>query len=127
MVIEKMKEVRHLKFQIKILDEKIEEIRGQMELQAAKYSDMPKAEGYTNSVIQVLTDKILELESKKDKLQTKIDFILEELSELPETIYKVAYYRQVNNMSWLEIANKVNYSVAQCHRFYDHAKNNVVV
>lgn len=127
MVIEKIKEVKHLKFQIKILEEKIEEIRGQMEVQAIKYSDMPKAEGYAKSIMQMLTEKILELENKKDKLQIKIDFILEELSELPETVYKVVYYRHIDNMSWLEIADKVNYSVSQCKRFYVNAKNRVAV
>ena len=123
MVIEKIKEVKHLKFQIKILEEEIEEIRGQMEVQAIKYSDMPKAEGYVKSIMQMLTEKILELENKKDKLQIKIDFILGELSELPETIYKVVYYRHIDNMSWLEIADKVNYSVTQCRRFYNIVKD----
>lgn len=122
MVIEKIKEVRHLKFQVKMIDEKIKEIRSQIECQAIKYSDIPKLEGYKKSIMQNSVEHLLELESKRNRLQMKIDIILEELSELPELVYKVVYYRHIDNLSWLEIADKLNYSVAQCHRFYTNAK-----
>lgn len=122
MVIDKIKEVRQLKFQVKMIDDKIKEIRSQVECQAIKYSDMPKMEGYKKSVMQSLMERLLELEGKRNRLQIKIDIILEELSELPEMVYKVVYYRHVDNLSWLEIADKLNYSIAQCHRFYTNAK-----
>lgn len=121
MVIEKIKEVKRLKFQIKILDEKIEEVRSQMSVQAMKYSDMPKVEGYKQSLLQAQTERLLELETRKNKLQIKIDIILDELAELPEVTYKVVYYRHIDNLSWLEISSKMGYSLAQCHRFYDYA------
>lgn len=123
MVIEKIKEVKHLKFQIKILDDKIEEIRAQIEGQAIKYSDMPRMEGYKKNIMQSTMERLLELENKKNRLQMKIDIILEELSELPEMVYKVVYYRHVDSLSWLEVANKLHYSVSQCRRFYIDAKN----
>lgn len=123
MVIDKIKEVRQLKFQVKMLDEKINEVRSQIEGQSIRYSDISKMEGYKKSIMQNFVERLLELESKRNRLQMKIDIILEELSELPEMVYKVVYYRHVDNLSWLKIADKLNYSIAQCHRFYDNAKN----
>lgn len=122
MVIDKIKEVRHLKFQVKIIDDKIKELRSQIEGQAIKYSDMPKMEGYKQNIMQNLMERLMELESKRNRLQMKIDIILEELSELPEMVYKVVYYRHIDNLSWLEVADKLHYSIAQCHRFYTTAK-----
>ena len=127
MVIEKIKEVRQLKFQIKIIDSKINEIRSQIQGQAIKYSDIPKMESYRNNIMQNLMEKIIELENKKSRLQMKIDIILEELSELPEMIYKVVYYKHVDNLTWLEIADKLNYSVSQCRRFYIEAKKLITI
>lgn len=127
MVIDKIKEVRHLKFQVKIIDDKIKEIRSQIESQAIKYSDMPKMEGYKQNIMQNLMERLMELESKRNRLQMKIDIILEELSELPETVYKVVYYRHIDNLSWLEVADKLNYSVSQCRRFYLEAKKSTVI
>lgn len=122
MVIDKIKEVRHLKFQVKIIDDKIKEIRSQIEGQAIKYSDMPKMEGYKQNIMQSLMERLMELESKRNRLQMKIDIILEELSELPEMVYKVVYYRHIDNLSWLEVADKLHYSITQCHRFYNMAR-----
>lgn len=125
MVIDKIKEVRHLKFQVKIIDDKIKELRSQIEGQAIKYSDMPKMEGYKQNIMQNLMERLMELESKRNRLQMKIDIILEELSELPEMVYKVVYYRHIDNLSWLEVADKLHYSIAQCKRFYIKAKEQI--
>ena len=125
MVIKKLNEVKKLKSQIKFFEESIEETRNQMKHHAIIYSDMPKAVGYKDKVLEMLTEKLEELENKKNRLQIKADMILEELSVLPEMPYRVAIYRCVYSLSWYEISNKTGYSVAHCHRFYNEAKNHV--
>lgn len=118
MVISKLDEVKRLKFQIKLLDDKIRELKSYIENQAIKYSDMPKIEGFKDNILQLQIERLVEFEMKKDRLQMKIDIILDELSLLPELPYKVAYYRHINELRWLDISKKIGYSVAQCHRFY---------
>lgn len=122
MVIDKIKEVRQLKFQIEMIDDKIKEIRSKMEGQAIRYSDMPKPEGYKKNIMQNLMERLLELENKRNILQTRADIILEELLKLPEMMYKVVYYRHIDSLTWLQISTKLHYSIAQCKRFYISAK-----
>lgn len=122
MVIEKLKEVKKLKYQIKFLDESIEETRNQMKHHAIRYSDIPKAAGYKDKVLEMLTEKLEELENKKNRLQIKADMILEELSVLPEMPYRVAIERYVNGLSWYEISKRTGYSKPSCYRFYAQAK-----
>lgn len=126
MVIEKLKEVKKIKYQIKFLDESIEETRNQMKHHAIRYSDMPKAVGYKDKILEALMERLEELENKKNRLQIKVDLILEELSVLPELPYKVAIDRCVYSLSWYQISKKTGYSVAHCHRFYNEAKNYVI-
>ena len=52
MVISKLDEARQLKFQIKLLDEKIKELKNSLEIQGIKYSDLPKIEGFKNNLIE---------------------------------------------------------------------------
>lgn len=125
MVIEKLKEVKRLKYRIKFLDESIEETRNQMKLHAIMYSDMPKTVGYKDKVLEMLMEKLEELENKKNRLQVKADMILEELSVLPEMPYKVAIYRYIDGLSWYEISKRTGYSKTSCCRFYNEAKNYV--
>lgn len=84
MIISKLDEVKKLKFQIKILEDKIKELRGKIESQAIKYSDTPKISGFK--------DNLMELEIKKEHLQIKIDIILEEFIKYKEVL---PYYRNV--------------------------------
>ena len=123
MVISKLNEVRNLKFKIKLLDDKIKELRSRLKSQSIKYSDLPKAGGFKNNLIELQTERLIELETKKEHLQMKIDIILDELSELPELTYKVVYYRHIDRLRWLDIAKKIGYSVSQCHRFYAVAQD----
>lgn len=118
MVISKLDEARQLKFQIKLLDEKIKELKNSLEIQGIKYSDLPKIEGFKNNLIELQIERLLELEAKKYSLQMRIDEVLEKLSKLPELSYKVVYYRHVEGLRWIDISKKIGYSVSQCHRFY---------
>jgi len=123
MVISKLEEVKKLKFQIKLLDEKIQELKSSLDVQGMRYSDLPKIEGFKNNLIELQIERLLELQTKKYHLQMKIDDILEELSKLPELSYKVIYYRHVDGLRWIDISKKIGYSVAQCHRFYAVAQS----
>ncbi len=123
MVISKLDEAKRLKFQIKLLDEKIKELKNSLEIQGIKYSDLPKIEGFKNNLIELQIERLLELEAKKYSLQIKIDEVLEGLSKLPELSYKVVYYRHVEGLRWIDISKKIGYSVSQCHRFYALAQN----
>ena len=116
MVISKLDEAKRLKFQIKLLDEKIKELKNSLEIQGIKYSDLPKIEGFKNNLIELQIERLLELEAKKYSLQMRIDEVLDELS------YKVVYYRHVEGLRWIDISKKIGYSVSQCHRFYDVAQ-----
>lgn len=95
MVISKLDEAKRLKFQIKLLDEKIKELKNSLEIQGIKYSDLPKIEGFKSNLIELHIERLLELEAKKYSLQMRIDEVLEGLSKLPELSYKVVYYRHV--------------------------------
>ena len=123
MVISKLDEAKRLKFQIKLLDEKIKEIKNSLEIQGIKYSDLPKIEGFKNNLIELQIERLLELEAKKYSLQMRIDEVLDELSKLPELSYKVVYYRHVEGLRWIDISKKIGYSVSQCHRFYAVAQD----
>lgn len=123
MVISKLDEAKRLKFQIKLLDEKIKELKNSLEIQGIKYSDLPKIEGFKNNLIELQIERLLELEAKKYSLQIKIDEVLEGLSKLPELSYKVVYYRHVEGLRWIDISKKIGYSVSQCHRFYSLAQD----
>lgn len=122
MVIKKLDEVRKLKSQIKFLDESIEETKNQMKYHAIIYSDMPKVTGYKDKILEALMERLEELENRKNRLQIKVDLILEELSVLPEMPYKVAIYRCVYGLSWYQISKKTGYSKPSCYRFYAQAK-----
>ncbi len=122
MIIEKLKDVKRLKFQIKCIENDIEEVRSKMEHHAIKYSKIPKPSGYKDNIMEMFISRIEDLEIKKNKLQMKIDMVLEELSVLPEMPYRVTYYRYVDSMSWDEISKKIGYSITQCYRFYRAAK-----
>lgn len=119
MVISKIEDIKRMKFQIEVIDEQIEKIRSRMQIQAAKYSSLPKLFGYKQNVLQIQMEKLLELEKRRNDLEGKINEILEEFSRLPEMSYKVLYYRYFGNLTWLEISGKLGYSVAQCRRFYN--------
>lgn len=123
MVISKLDEAKRLKFQIKLLDEKIKELKNSLEIQGIKYSDLPKIEGFKNNLIELQIERLLELETKKYSLQMRIDEVLEKLSNLPELSYKVVYYRHVEGLRWIDISKKIGYSVSQCHRFYALAQD----
>jgi DNA-directed RNA polymerase specialized sigma24 family protein len=122
MIVQKLKEIGKLKFRIKILEDKIKELRCQIEGHAVRYSELPKIHGFDN-IFQVQIERLVELETKKTRLQMKIDIILDELDGVPELQYKIIYYKFIDNLSWREIAKKVEYSVTQCHRFYNDALN----
>ena len=123
MLISKLDEVRKLKFQIKLLDEKIKEFRSKLENKGINYSDLPKLKGFKNNFIELQVEKLIELERKQYHLQSEIDEILNEFSKLPELPYKVVYYRHIDNLRWIDIAKKMGYSVSQCHRFYTVAQD----
>lgn len=122
----RLDEVKKLKFQIKLLDDKIKELKSSIENKAIRYSDMPKIEGFRDSLLQIQVERLIELETKKDRLQMKIDIILEDFVGLPELPYKVLYYRHVEGLRWIDISRKLRYSVAQCHRFYLIAKQRLL-
>lgn len=82
---------------------------------------MPKPEGFITSLLQVQTEHLIELEQKKQRLQNRMEMILEDFQTMPENLYKILYYRHVDGLRWEEIALKTNYSRAQCHRLYDNA------
>ena len=117
MVISKLDEAKRLKFQIKLLDEKIKELKNSLEIQGIKYSGLPKIEGFKNNLIELQIERLLELEAKKYSLQMRIDEVLDELS------YKVVYYRHVEGLRWIDISKKIGYSISQCHRFYAVAQD----
>lgn len=123
MIISRLEEVKKLKFQIKLLNEKIKELKSSLEIQGIKYSDLPKIEGFKNNLIELQIERLLELEAKKYSLQMRIDEVLEGLSKLPELSYKVVYYRHVEGLRWIDISKKIGYSVSQCHRFYSATKD----
>lgn len=106
MIISKLDEVKKLKFQIKILEDKIKELRGKIESQAIKYSDTPKINGFKDNLMELEFERLIDLEIKKEHLQIKIDVILEEFSILPELPYKVVYYRHVDSLRWFDISKK---------------------
>ena len=83
MVISKLDEVKKLKFQTKLLDNKIKELRSRIESQTIKYSNLPKAEGFKNNLIELQIERLMELETQKERLQIRIDIILDEFLELP--------------------------------------------
>ncbi len=123
MIISRLEEVKKLKFQIKLLNEKIKELKSSLEIQGIKYSDLPKIEGFKNNLIELQIERLLELEAKKYSLQMRIDEVLEGLSKLPELSYKVVYYRHVEGLRWIDISKKIGYRVSQCHRFYSATKD----
>ena len=123
MVISKLDEARQTKFQIKLLEQKIQELKSSLDIQGVKYSYLPKANGLKNNLIELKIERLLELESKKYHLQIKIDDILEELSKLPELLYKIVYYRHIDGLRWVDISKKIGYSVSQCHRFYNQVNH----
>ena len=123
MVISKLDEAKRLKFQIKLLDEKIKELKSSLDVQGMRYSDFPKIEGFKNNLIELQIERLIELETKKYSLQMRIDEVLDELSKLPELSYKVVYYRDFVGLRWIDISRKIGYSVSQCHRFYAVAQD----
>ncbi len=123
MKMSKLDEVRKFKFQIKLLDKKIKELKSSLEVQGIRYSDLPKSKSFKNNLIELQIERLIELETKKYHLKVKIDDILEELSQLPELSYKVVYYRHVDGLRWIDISRKIGYSVSQCHRFYAVAQS----
>ena len=123
MVISKLDEAKRLKFQIKLLDEKINELKNSLDIQGMRYADLPKIEGFKNNLIELQVERLIELETKKYHLQMRIDEVLDELSKLPELSYKVVYYRDFVGLRWVDISRKIGYSVSQCHRFYDVAQD----
>ena len=123
MVISKLDEAKRLKFQIKLLDEKINELKNSLDIQGMRYADLPKIEGFKNNLIELQVERLVELETKKYHLQMRIDEVLDELSKLPELSYKVVYYRDFVGLRWVDISRKIGYSVSQCHRFYDVAQD----
>lgn len=122
-VIDKFYEVKQLKFRIKMLDEKIDELRTKLEVQAVKYSDLPKIKNCQDRILSLQMEKLIEMKMQKDKLQTKMEIILEELEVLPEHLYRVLCYRIIEGLRWEAISKKLSYSVAQCRRFFSAAKN----
>lgn len=123
MIISRLEEVKRLKFQIKLLNEKIKELKSSLEIQGIRYSDLPKVEGFKSNITELQIERLLELQTKKYHLQIKIDDILEELSKLPELSYKVIYYRHIDGLRWIDISKKIGYSISQCHRFYAVAQS----
>lgn len=123
MIMEKFVELRKIKSKMQFLDNCIEETRNRMKVRAMQYSDMPKIVGYKDKTMEILMEKLEELETKKNKLQLKFEMIQEELSILPEMPYKVAFYKVVYRMSWCQISSKLGYSRASCFRFFDEVKN----
>ena len=87
MVISKPGEAKRLKFQIKLLDEKINELKNSLDIQGMRYADLPKIEGFKNNLIELQVERLIELETKKYHLQMRIDEVLDELSKLPELSY----------------------------------------
>lgn len=122
LVIEKLREIRKLRFKIKRIDEQIEDIRGKMEHHAIIYSDLPKNPGYKDNIMEMFMSRIEELELEKSKIQLKIDMILDEISFLPEASYRVLIYKYVDEMSWEQISQKLGYSKSSCQRFCNNAK-----
>ncbi len=123
MVISKLDEARQTKFQIKLLEQKIQELKSSLDIQGVKYSYFPKANGLKNNLIELKIERLLELETKKYHLQMRIDEVLDDLSKLPELSYKVVYYRDFVGLRWIDISRKIGYSVSQCHRFYAIAQS----
>ena len=117
MVISKLDEAKRLKFQIKLLDEKINELKNSLDIQGMRYADLPKIEGFKNNLIELQVERLVELETKKYHLQMRIDEVLDELSKLPELSYKVVYYRDFVGLRWVDISRKIGHSVSQCLDF----------
>ena len=92
MVISKPGEAKRLKFQIKLLDEKINELKNSLDIQGMRYADLPKIEGFKNNLIELQVERLIELETKKYHLQMRIDEVLDKLSKLPELSYMMPIY-----------------------------------
>lgn len=121
--MEKFNELRKIMHKVKFLEECIEETRTQMKIHAMQYSDIPKTIGFKDRTLEILIEKIEDLENKKNRLQLRYEIIQEELSVLPEMPYKVAFYKVVYGMPWKQISTKLGYSRTSCFRFFDEAKN----
>lgn len=116
--------IKKLKFESKILAEKIKELETAIEYSAVKYSDMPKShDAHDKKNEQII--KLLMLKDKYIKLvsiaETKINKAIEKIRELPEPQYKVIYYRYLKNMTWSEIAKETNYHIRTCYKLESKA------
>ena len=67
MINDKLSKIKILAFKIRRINEKIENLRYEMEYHASIYSEIPKKFGYNNNMIEIFISRIEELEMKKSR------------------------------------------------------------
>ena len=114
---DKLNKIKILAFKIRRINEKIENLKHEIEYHASIYSELPKNFNYKNNMLEIFISRVEELETKKTELQTELDKILNEFAFLSETSYKILVYRCINNLSWDQIVQKTGYSKSSYFRF----------
>ena len=122
MINNKLSRIKILAFKIRRINEKIENLRYEMEYHTSIYSELPKNFGHNNNMIEIFISRIEELEMKKAELQIELDKILDEFTFLSEISYKILVYRCIENLPWDQIVQKTGYSKPSCFRFYNEIK-----
>ena len=122
MINDKLSKIKILAFKIRRINEKIENLRYEMEYHTSIYSELPKNINYRNNMIEIFISRIEELEIKKIEIQVELDKILDEFTFLSEISYKILVYRCIENLPWDQIVQKTGYSKPSCFRFYNEIK-----
>ena len=122
MINDKLSKIKILAFKIRRINEKIENLRYEIEYHTSIYSELPKNFCHNNNMIEIFISRIEELEMKKSELQIELDKTLDEFTFLSENSYKILIYRCIENLTWDQISKKAGYSKTSCFRFWSEIK-----
>ena len=87
MIDNKLNRIKISAFKIRRINEKIENLKHEIEYYALIYSELPKNFSYKNNMLEIFISSLEELEIKKTELQIELDKILDEFAFLSERKY----------------------------------------
>jgi DNA-directed RNA polymerase specialized sigma subunit len=119
MVIQDLRKVSKIKFQIKILEDKITIYRSRIGAKSILLKKFPITDGTYKNLLEFYTEKILELEKEVEILQSEVNKVFDEIKKLPELEFKVIYFRYFENLNWFLVSQKSNTSKSTALRIND--------
>ncbi|MDR1627228.1 MAG: hypothetical protein LBR79_00455 [Oscillospiraceae bacterium] len=121
MVIQDLNKVSKIKFQIKILEDKITVYRSRIGVKSMTLKEFPITDGTYKNLIEFYTEKILELEKEIEILQSEVDKVFNEIKKLPELEFKVIYFRYFENLNWFKTSKLLEKHRITCERIASKA------